>query len=287
MVAPADSTQARIAEAAAFLAADGFGGPYACAVVVGTGLAAVAGALARPHARDYATIPHFPAAGVSGHAGRLVAGDLGGRRVLVFDGRAHAYESGDPGVMRVPVGVAAALGAPTLILTNAAGSTRPATRPGAIVAISDHVMPAGANPLVGARDDRRFVAMTDAYDPGLRALLREAAAEIGAPYEEGVYMWFSGPSFETPAEIRIARLLGADLVGMSTAPETILARHQGLRVVGLSIVTNLAAGVEGAAPSHAETKAVAGAAGARLARLIEAFVSRLPEPTPAPEETRP
>lgn len=272
-----NDTDERVAQAVRALEEAGFGGGYACAIALGTGLGAVIDALEIEREMDYAAIPNFPRPGVSGHGGRLVAGRLSGRRVLVLQGRAHYYETGDAAAMRAPVGAVAALGAPVLLLTNAAGSTRPQTRPGALVALADHIAMAGANPLVGEPDDRRFVPMTDAYDTRLRALLREAAGEIGEPLEEGVYMWFSGPSFETPAEIRMAQLLGADLVGMSTAPETILARFFGLRVAAVSVVTNMAAGIEDASPSHAETKTVAGAAGGRLARLIAAFVARLPE----------
>lgn len=272
----------RLAQAVRALEEAGFGGGYACAVALGTGLGAVVEALDVERAIDYAAIPHFPQPGVSGHGGRLVAGRLAGRRLLILQGRAHFYETGDAGAMRTPIGVVAALGAPVLVLTNAAGSTRQQTRPGALVALADHIAMAGANPLVGERDDRRFVPMTDAYDPRLRALLREAAGAIGEPLEDGVYMWFSGPSFETPAEIRMAQALGADLVGMSTVPETILARYFGLRVAGVSVVTNMAAGIEGASPSHAETKSVAGGAGDRLARLLAAFVERLEHRESAP-----
>lgn len=266
----------RLAETVRVLRAEGFGGGYACAIALGTGLGAVVDALEIERAIEYPTIPHFPRPGVSGHGGRLVAGRVAGRRVLILEGRAHYYETGDASAMRAPIGAVAALGAPILLLTNAAGSTRPETRPGALVALSDHIAFGGANPLIGEADDRRFVPMTVAYDPALRALLRDAAGAIGEPAAEGVYMWFSGPSFETPAEIRMARALGADLVGMSTVPEAILARYFELRVAGVSVVTNMAAGIDDAAPSHTETKMVAGAAGARLAALIGAFVARLP-----------
>ncbi|TVR10928.1 MAG: purine-nucleoside phosphorylase [Salinarimonadaceae bacterium] len=272
----------RVATAAQALGEAGFGGGYACAIALGTGLGAVVEALEIERMIAYANVPHFPASGVSGHKGRLVAGRLAGRRVLILEGRSHYYETGDAAAMHVPLGAIAALGAPVLMLTNAAGSTRPETRPGALVAIADHIAFSGLNPLIGETDDRRFVPMTNAYDPALRALLRDAAGAIGEPIEEGVYMWFSGPSFETPAEIRMARALGADLVGMSTVPEAILARFFGLRVAGVSVVTNMAAGIGDGSPSHAETKAVAGETGGRLARLLDAFVARLPETETAP-----
>lgn len=265
--------ESAIAEAAEFLRSRGFDGGFACAMVLGTGLGPLAEDLADPVSLAYADIPHYPRSGVSGHAGRLVAGQLAGRRVLVFQGRAHAYERGDAAAMRVPVGVAAALGAPILVLTNAAGSTRRETGPGSLVLLTDHINLAGLNPLIGLRSDRRFVSLTDAYDEALRRRFSRAARRAGVTVEEGIYAWFSGPSFETPAEIRMARLLGADLVGMSTVPEAILARYFGLKVLAVSTVTNHAAGMGGASPSHAETQAVAAGAAARLGAAIRAFLA--------------
>lgn len=265
----------RVEEAAAYLTSRGFGGRFDLGVILGTGLGGLADALEEPVAAAYPDIPHFPHGGVSGHAGRLVAGRLEGRRVLVLQGRAHYYERGDAAAMRVPVGIVRALTAPPLLLTNAAGSTDAQLRAGSLVALSDHINFSGLNPLIGDRDDARFVSMTDAYDPDLRRRLAAAAATAGLPLEEGVYLWFSGPSFETPAEIRMARALGADLVGMSTVPEVILARYDGLRVAAVSVVTNLAAGIEGAAPTHGETKDVALAAAADLTRLIRHFLAGL------------
>lgn len=267
------------AEAAALsrLREAGFAGPHACALVTGTGLGALVEAVEDRRSLAYEDLPGFPAPGVSGHGGRLHRGRLAGRSVLVFEGRAHAYERGEAAAMRGPLAAARALGAGSLLLTNASGSLRPSVGPGSLVMLSDHINLSGFNPLIGEASDARFVPMTDAYDPALRAALRAAAAEAGLPLHEGVYAWFSGPSFETPAEVRMAGLLGADLVGMSTVPETILARFLGLPVAAVSVVTNLAAGIEGGAPHHAETKAVAARAGADLARLAAAFVARLPE----------
>ncbi|MCJ2035279.1 purine-nucleoside phosphorylase [Methylobacterium sp. J-068] len=264
-----------IAAAAGLLRARGLEGPFACAIVTGTGLGGLARNLEAPVSVPYAQIPGFPEPGVSGHGGRLHAGRLAGRRVLVFEGRAHAYETGDASVMRVPLGVARALGAGTLLLTNASGSLMPEVGPGAIVALSDHINLSGLNPLVGETSDARFVPMVGAYDPELRAHLHAAAAEAGIPLRAGIYAWFSGPSFETPAEVRMAGRLGADLVGMSTVPEVILARFYGLRVAALSVVTNLGAGIGDGDPHHAETKAAAARAGDDLARLVTAFVGRL------------
>jgi len=271
-------TDARIAAATHLLAARGLGGPFACALVTGTGLGVLTERLTEAASAPYGDIPGFPEPGVSGHGGRLHAGHLGGRRVLVFEGRAHAYETGNSAAMRVPLAVAKALGARALMLTNAAGSLRPETGPGHLVALCDHINLSGLNPLIGETSDGRFVPMVGAYDAGLREKLHAAARACALPLPEGVYAWFSGPSFETPAEVRMAGILGADLVGMSTVPETILARFLGLPVVAVSVVTNLAAGIGGGDPHHAETKAVAARSAADLARLAEGFVSLLPEP---------
>ena len=268
-----------MSEAAALdaLRAAGFAGPYACAVVTGTGLGGIAATLDDARAIDYAAIPGFPGPGVSGHGGRLHHGHRSGRKVLIFEGRAHAYERGDPAAMRLPLACARALGARRLLLTNASGSLRPEIGPGRLVLLADHLNLSGMNPLIGEASDARFVPMTEAYDSGLRARLRAAAGASGVPLAEGIYAWFSGPSFETPAEVRMAGILGADLVGMSTVPEVILARFLGLPVAAVSVVTNLAAGIAGGAPHHAETKEVAARAAADLGRLVEAFVSGLPE----------
>ena len=263
--------------AVAHLRAEGFAGPYDLAMVTGTGLGALVEAVEERRSLAYAAIPGFPAPGVTGHGGRLHRGRLAGRSVLVFEGRTHAYERGDAAAMRVPLAAARALGAGRLLLTNAAGSLRPGVGPGRLVMLDDHINLSGLNPLIGEGSDARFVPMTNAYAPELRVALGAAAAEIGLPLSTGVYAWFSGPSFETPAEVRMAGILGADLVGMSTVPETILARFLGIPVAAISVVTNLAAGIAGGDPHHAETKAVAAQAGTDLARLIAAFVGRLPE----------
>lgn len=269
------SDEAGVQAAAGTLRAHGFAGPYACAIVTGTGLGPLVRGLAAPVSLPYGRIPGFPAPRVSGHGGTLHAGIMAGRRVLLYEGRAHAYEGGDAGVMRVPIGVARALGAGALLLTNAAGSLIPQAGPGSLVALDDHINLSGMNPLVGEASDARFVPMVGAYDAQLRATLAAAAAACGIALRSGVYAWFSGPSFETPAEVRMAARLGADLVGMSTVPETILARFYGLRVAAVSVVTNLGAGIGDGDPHHAETKAVASRAAGDLARLVDAFVARL------------
>ncbi len=268
----ADQTLDAAAEA---LVARGIEGPFACAIVLGTGLGRLAEELTDAISIPYADIPGFPSSGVSGHAGALVSGLLEGQRVLVFNGRAHYYEHGNANEMRVPIGVLTAFGSPPLILTNAAGSIRADIRPGSLCAIRDHINYAGINPLIGEKGDARFVSMTDAYDPRLLQRLKAAATASGVHLHEGVYMWFSGPSFETPAEIKMARTLGADLVGMSTVPEVILARRFRMRVAAVSIVTNMGAGIDGASPTHTETRDVAATAAAALRRLIRALVTGL------------
>lgn len=262
-------------KAAGALIDHGVDGPVECAFVLGTGLGRIVDDMQDPVTIPFAALPGFPSGAVSGHARQLCYGTLHGKKVLIFQGRAHYYENGDAAVMRVPIGVLTAFGSPPLILTNAAGSLKPDLRPGGLALITDHINLNGPNPLVGDEGDGRFVPMVDAYDPHLRARLKKAAASCGANLGEGVYMWFSGPSFETPAEIRMAKTLGADLVGMSTVPEVILARRYGIRVAGLSVITNMGAGLLGGTPSHGETRDVATAATTGLRRVFRAFLSEL------------
>ncbi len=249
--------------------------PIACAIVLGTGLGPLAEAVSDPVILPYAALPGFPAVGVSGHAGRLVIGTLEGRRVAVLQGRAHTYETGDPRVMKPVIDTLAALGVPRLLLTNAAGSLKADMPPGSVMVIEDHIALFGPNPLIGEAGDSRFVPMNDAYDPALRAAIAHGAARRRVALFEGVYAWVTGPSFETPAEIRALRVLGADAVGMSTVPEVILARHAGLKVTALSMITNLAAGLAPDAPSHAETKAVATTGAAAMEAVIRGFLAEL------------
>src|SRR5690349_12386596 len=262
-----------IQEAVAFVRARGFDGHFDAAFVLGTGLGTLVDEVGDSVSLPYAEIPHFPKSGVSGHAGKLVAGTLEGKRVLLFQGRAHYYETGDAGAMRLPVAFVQALGVPVFIATNAAGSVRAEIRPGSLVAINDHLNLSGANPLLRDHTEGRFVSMTDAYDPGLRGLLQRAGHLAGIDVPEGVYAWLSGPSFETPAEIRMVQVLGGDLVGMSTVPEVILARYHGVRVAAVSVVTNMAAGIEGSSPSHQETKDTARDSSDKFKRLIRSFVA--------------
>jgi purine-nucleoside phosphorylase len=196
----------------------------------------------------------------------------------VLQGRAHLYEGGDPEAMQTPVRALKAAGAETLVLTNAAGSLRPELGPGSLMAIADHINLTGTNPLVGPNYDAlgpRFPSLRDAYDPQLRETLHATAGDLGIPLAEGVYLAVSGPSFETAAEIRAFRTLGADAVGMSTVPETILARHTGLRVAAVSTITNLAEGLSDEPLSHEQTLRDARRAAGSLARLLTAFVERL------------
>jgi purine-nucleoside phosphorylase len=241
-------------------------------VVLGSGLGPLADEVEDATAIPYEDLQGFPVPTVSGHAGRLVVGKLEGKRVALFQGRGHYYERGDARAMAVAIETFKRLGGRTLLLTNAAGGLREEWPPPALVSITDHINFAGANPLIGQHSDERFVPLVNAYDADLRAILRHAALEAGIPLHEGVYMWFSGPSFETPAEIRAAKILGADLVGMSTAPEVILGRLHGLKCVAVSLVTNFAAGLSGGDPSHHETKDVALAGSTNFKRLLRAFL---------------
>lgn len=216
------------------------------ALVLGSGLGSLADELQDPVAVPYGEIPHFPAATAPGHAGRLLAGRLEGTPVLMMQGRFHRYEGHEPSRIVFPVRVLKCLGVARLLLTNASGGVQPRFQPGDFMLMTDHLNLSGCNPLVGPNDEAigpRFFDLSRAYDPALRDLARRAAGELGIQLHEGVYAWFSGPSFETPAEVRMARLLGADAVGMSTVPEVIAAVHCGLRVLGISCITNLAAGI--------------------------------------------
>ena len=227
------------------------------AIVLGSGLGELAGLVEDAVRIPFEDLDGFPVSGVSGHAGALVCGTLRGARVILLAGRAHYYEHGVADAMRMPIATLADLGCPVLALSNAAGSTRQGTPPGSLMAIRDHINWSGLNPLIGVQGDQRFVDMTNAYDPDLLARLHRVAAAQNRSLEEGIYAWFSGPSFETAAEIQAVRLLGADAVGMSTVPETILARYHGMQVAAVSAITNFAAGMPDAVLSHHETKAEA------------------------------
>jgi len=224
---------------------------------------------------DYSALPGFPHAGVSGHNPKLVIGDLEGVRVAVFGGRAHYYESGRGDAMRLPLEVLRELGADAMIATNAAGSLRPDMPTGSIMCLTDHINFSGLNPLIGEPTDARFVPMMDAYDPDIRAGLMAAAQSAEVDMAEGIYAWYSGPSFETPAEIHAIKMLGAHAVGMSTVPEVILARFLGLKAAAISTITNMAAGMSDEAISHEHTKAMAPIGAAKLETTLRAYLRGL------------
>jgi purine-nucleoside phosphorylase len=250
-------------------------------VILGSGLAGLADRLERPVVVPYEEIPYFPGARVVGHPGRLVVGELreGEARVPVvaMQGRVHGYEGWSAEDVAFGARVLCGLGIRALLVTNAAGGVNPSFAPGDLVRIVDHLNLSGQNPLSGENDERlgpRFPDLSDAWDPRLGAILDEVAAEAGAPLRTGVYACMPGPSYETPAEVRMLRALGADLVGMSTVPEVIAARHMGVPVVGVSVVTNLAAGLGRKALSHAEVAETAERVRDRLAALASAFLAR-------------
>jgi purine-nucleoside phosphorylase len=250
------------------------------AVILGSGLATAADRLADARSVAYAALPYFPEPTVAGHPGRMLCGRWGDKKVLIFCGRVHAYEGYPAAEIAFPVRVAATLGVQTMIVTNVSGGIEPSYAVGEIVAIRDHINLSGSSPLVGPNDERlgpRFIDMGEPYAPALRGLAASVTQErFGAPLREGVYVAMPGPSYETPAEVRMLRILGADLVGMSTVHEVIAARHAGLAVLGLSMVANPAAGIQSAPLVHEDVTAAAAAGAARMGELLEAVVTRLP-----------
>jgi purine-nucleoside phosphorylase len=248
------------------------------AAILGSGWGGVVDELQDALAIPYAELPAFPALAIAGHAGELRAGQLGGVEVLLLAGRKHAYETGDAAAMKGAIRTLAALGVQTLVLTNAAGSLDTTMPTGSLMLIADHLNLAQRSPLVGESGSERFVNMQHAYDPALRARARLLAAQRELPLFEGVYAWLLGPQFETPAEIRMLQQLGAQAVGMSTVPETILARHAKLQVLGLSLITNLGCGLADEDLSHEQTlaasKAAASTAVPFLAALLPALVEK-------------
>ncbi len=244
-------------------------------MILGSGLSPLADAVETPVSVDFGQIPHFPVSTVLGHSGRLVLGMLEGQPVVVMQGRTHYYEGYSMGQIGFPVRVMALLGIEVLIVTNAAGGVNMTYRPGEIMIIRDHINlvgMAGLSPLRGPNLDAfgpRFPSMNDAYDPALRELARQTALEAGIPFQQGVYICLAGPNFESPADVRFLRVIGADAVGMSTVPEAITARHSGVRVLGLSGISNTLVGEEGApAPNHEEVLE----AGATLVPRLESIV---------------
>ncbi len=244
------------------------------AVVLGSGLGGFAADVKTIATIPYGELQGFPQTTVGSHAGKLVLGHVGPTAVAVLQGRAHYYERGRADEMKGAIDTLAGLGCETLLQTNAAGSLRLDMPPGSAMAITDHINFTGVNPLFGESGDGRFVDMVDAYDPRLVAQMLAAAKSANILCHDGVYIWFSGPSFETPAEIRAARVLGADAVGMSTVPETILARRAGLRVAALSLMTNYAAGLSHDKLGHDQTIAVARESEDRMRRLLRLFLEQ-------------
>ncbi len=265
---------ARVAAAALRERAPGF--EARLGIVLGSGLGGLADLVEEAVAVPYAEIPGFPGSTVAGHAGRFLLGRLDGVPVACMQGRFHLYEGHPPALIKLPIRTFAALGAEAVLLTNAAGSLRKEAGPGSLMLITDHLNLQWTNPLVGPNDDgwgERFVGLEDAYDPELRRRLLALAAGLGIALHEGVYCALLGPLFETPAEIRAYRTLGADAVGMSTVPEVIVARHAGLRVAAISVITNLAVGMSDAPIDHEQTLRGAAMAAVDLTRLVRAFVA--------------
>ncbi len=252
--------------------------PPAIAVLLGSGWGPVADRVQQPHDVPYADLPAFPELHIDGHQGVIRLGRLGAAGsaertpVWVLRGRKHAYEHDDAGAMKGAIRTLAAAGVRTLVQTNAAGSLDARCRPGSLMLIRDHLNLAQRSPLIDDHGPERFVDLRDAYDPTLAAIAQRVAQEQRIPLHEGIYAWLLGPQFETPAEIRMLIALGAQAVGMSTVPETILARHAGLKVLALSMFTNLASGLDDEALSHAQTLKAAAEAAPVAARLIEALV---------------
>jgi purine-nucleoside phosphorylase len=249
----------------------------ALAIVLGSGLGGLATRIGHASAVAFGDVPGFPTATVAGHAGRIIVGRLAGRPVIALAGRFHMYEGHDAAHAGFPVRVLHALGARTLFLSNAAGGLNPAFVPGDLMIVTDHLNLMFRNPLVGplVSGDARFPDMSEPYDSALAVSLREQAASLGFAMREGVYCGLLGPTYETPAEVRMLRVLGADAVGMSTVPEVVVARAMGMRVAGVSCITNLASGVSPTPLSHAEVIETTARVATRFENLIESFMNRL------------
>ncbi len=245
------------------------------AIVLGSGLGGLADHVDQPIRMPYGPLPGFHPTSVVGHSGELVAGRLGGTEVILQSGRFHMYEGHSAAAAAFPVRVFGALGVETLIVTNAAGGIRRTFHPGTLMLISDHLNLTGRNPLEGAvfHGETRFPDMSVAYDAALRARAKQVAAGLGVTMEEGVYAGLLGPTYETPAEVRMLERLGADAVGMSTVVEVIAARARGMRCLGISLITNPAAGTFAGVLDHSEVMDVAGKAGETLARIVAGVVS--------------
>lgn len=251
---------------------------HTLAIVLGSGLAGYARSLPGAVEIPYEEIPGFPLPRVAGHGGSLFSANVGGHPVLVFSGRVHTYEGWDLDDVVFGVRTAITAGCGTIVLTNASGGCGDGLEAGDLVLITDHLNLTARNPLTGLNDERlgpRFPDMSDVYTTALRSVALETAAAAGVELKQGIYAWFLGPSYETPAEVQMAKRLGADLVGMSTVPEAIAARHMGASVVGISLVTNLAAGISPVPLSHAEVQETADAARERFTALLDALLPAL------------
>jgi len=253
----------------------------AAAMVLGSGLGAMADELSEPMIFDYKEIPHFPVSNVEGHAGRLVVGKLAGKLVAVMQGRAHYYEGWTAEEVTLPMRAFGLWGIDKVVITNAAGGINPDFKPGDLMLITDHVNFMGFNPLRGENDERfgtRFPDMSHAYNPEMQAMIIKAARELNIPMKAGVYVAVAGPSYETPAEIRMFGKLGIDAVGMSTVPETIVANHMGMKVGGISCISNLAAGISQHKLDHAEVKATADLVKEAFGNLVRKTVELMDAP---------
>jgi len=271
------SMESRIGEAAAFIA-EKTGDSPEIGLILGSGLGALAEAMNDVRVLRYADIPHFPVSTVEGHAGELLIGTIGGRRSVLMKGRFHLYEGYASSTVAFPVRVMKRLGVRTLLVTNAAGGVNPSFCPGDLMLIRDHLNLMGRNPLIGPNEAAfgvRFPDMSEPYAAKLRAVARAVAEEQGLALQEGVYAGMLGPSYETPAEIRMLRALGADAVGMSTVPEVIAARHAGIEVLGISCITNMAAGILDQPLSHQEVVETAERVKGSFLHFVSALIPRL------------
>jgi purine-nucleoside phosphorylase len=244
-------------------------------IILGSGWGALAEHLENEVRIPYSTLPGFPAASVQGHGNDLILGNIGAHHIAVLSGRKHAYETGEPDGMKHPIRTLRALGCEVLVQTNAAGSLTRDVPPGSLMVLSDHINFSQRSPLTGEPGNEKFVSMVDAYDPALRIQAHATAQQRSIALHEGVYVWFMGPQFETPAEIRMFAQIGAQAVGMSTVPETIIARHAGMRVMAFSLITNMAAGMSAEKLSHAHTLQQAAAASKNASGFLAAIVGAL------------
>jgi purine-nucleoside phosphorylase len=244
-------------------------------IVLGSGWGGLAAQVQQAQRIPYTELPGFPVSAVAGHSSELTLGRIGAHEVAVLGGRKHTYETGEADAMKTPLRTLRALGCDVLVQTNAAGSLNASMPPGSLMVLSDHINFSQRSPLMGESGSEKFVSMVDAYDPALRACALSTAQKLGVHLHAGVYVWFVGPQFETPAEIRMFQSIGANAVGMSTVPETIIARHAGMRVLAFSLLTNMAAGLSDEKLSHAHTLAQAKAASEHASGFLVAAITAL------------